>query len=223
MKGLTGEHRVGLAEFRLHAGDSASDDNPPDDDMPLDSLDSADEDIEEVQHMHRPLTKRRRVERAEVLSQSDSSSSADALVASRGSRNRGVVFHPSPTDRHAHNAVVRRRHAGKEPQMILQSAQQSQHLDFIGTPPVLCGAYFFGFGVGLSIMHFRRAVIKDKVATTESGVNMWDFSSKNSLPAPPKASTVGDLIGALSSFHKFAKYFYNKDKPSDLSVLRETS
>jgi hypothetical protein len=46
MKGLTGEHRVGLAEFRLHAGDSASDDNPPDDDMPLDSLDSADEDIE---------------------------------------------------------------------------------------------------------------------------------------------------------------------------------
>ncbi|KAE8961343.1 hypothetical protein PR001_g30071, partial [Phytophthora rubi] len=147
--------------------DSESDNNLSDQDivMPPDSLESEDEDIREVQHMHRPLTKRRRVERTDTVSHSDSSSSDEDQSTHNGSRNRGVVFHPSPTDRRVHNAVVRHRHAGKEPQMLLQSAQQSQHLDFIGTPPVLCGAYYFGFGVGLSIMHFRRAVIKDEVAT----------------------------------------------------------
>ncbi|KAG2797081.1 hypothetical protein PC111_g21437 [Phytophthora cactorum] len=100
---------------------------------------------------------------------------------------------------------------GKEPQMLLQAAQQSQHLEFIGTPPVLCSAYYFGFGVGLSIMHFRRALTTDEVATTESGVNMWNCSTKNSLSAPPRASNFGDLISALSAFYKYAKYFYNKD------------
>ncbi|KAG4043421.1 hypothetical protein PC123_g21110 [Phytophthora cactorum] len=91
------------------------------------------------------------------------------------------------------------------------AAQQSQHLEFIGTPPVLCSAYYFGFGVGLSIMHFRRALTTDEVATTESGVNMWNCSTKNSLSAPPRASNFGDLISALSAFYKYAKYFYNKD------------
>ncbi|KAE8951946.1 hypothetical protein PR001_g33506, partial [Phytophthora rubi] len=70
-------------------------------------------------------------------------------------------------------------------------------------------------------MHFRRAVIKDEVATTESGVNMWDFSSKNSLPTPPQASSLSDLIGALSSFHKFAKYFYNKDTKRFIGAARD--
>jgi hypothetical protein len=68
-------------------------------------------------------------------------------------------------------------------------------------------------------MQFRHAVIKDEVATSYSGVKMWDFSSKNGLPASLKASIVGNLIGALSSFHKFTKYLYNKD----LSVPRVIS
>lgn len=113
--------------------------------------------------MHRPLKKRRRIERVDVASDSDSSSDQGESIKYRKS---GVVFHPSSTDRWAHDAIVRRRHAGMEPQMLLQSAQQSQHLDFIGTPPVLRGAYYFGFGVGLSIMHFCPAHTADEVATT---------------------------------------------------------
>lgn len=105
--------------------------------------------------------------------------------------------------------------------MLLQSAQQSQYLDFIGTPHVLCGTYYCGFGVGLSIMHFRRALPTDEVATTESGVNMWDFSYRNALSAPPRATSFSDLIGALSAFHKFAKYFYNKNTKRFIGDARD--
>ncbi|KAG3079857.1 hypothetical protein PI124_g19550 [Phytophthora idaei] len=105
--------------------------------------------------------------------------------------------------------------------MLLQAAQQPQHLEFIGTPPVLCGAYYFGFGVGLSIMHFRRAHTTDEVATTESGVNMWNCSTKNSLSAPPRAFNFGDLTSALSAFYKYTKYFYNKDTRRFIGAARD--
>ncbi|EGZ12439.1 hypothetical protein PHYSODRAFT_317516 [Phytophthora sojae] len=172
--------------------------------------------------IHRPLTKRRRAERP-APSQAYSSSSSDHVddAVYQDTRRRGVVFHPSPTDRQVHNAIVRRRHAVKEPQMLLQYAQQFQRLDFIGTPPVLGSTYHFGFGLGLSIMHLRRARTADEVATTENGVNMWDFSSKNSLPPPARATSFGDLIGALSAFYKFAKYFYNSDTRRFIAAARD--
>ncbi|EGZ19148.1 hypothetical protein PHYSODRAFT_494755 [Phytophthora sojae] len=50
---------------------------------------------------------------------------------------------------------------------------------------------------------------------------MSDFSSKNALPAPPKAAGLGDLVSALSSFYKFAKYFYNKDTKRFIGAARD--
>ncbi|KAG2774982.1 hypothetical protein PC116_g4485 [Phytophthora cactorum] len=55
-----------------------------------------------------------------------------------------------------------------------------------------------------SVMHFRRALPADEVATTEKGVNMWDSSSKKVLHKPPKAKTFAELVSALASFYKFA-------------------
>ncbi|GMF37846.1 unnamed protein product [Phytophthora fragariaefolia] len=196
------------------------------------AIESDDADAEQVRHIHRPLAKRRRVEiranypsldSSDASSYSADSSSSDDDGTNRfsSSRERGVVFHPSPTERQVHVSIVQQRHAGKVAQTLLQSAQQTQHLDFIGTPPVLRGAYHFGFGLGLSIMHFRRAITSDEFATTESAVNMSDFSSKNALPTPPKATGLGDLVSALSAFYKFAKYFYNKDTKRFIGAARD--
>ncbi|OWZ18289.1 hypothetical protein PHMEG_0007641 [Phytophthora megakarya] len=181
-------------------------------------LDSED-DVDDVRHMHRPLAKRARLVTATASYSSSSASSPDSSCSSEDNpiqgpsshkSERGVVFHPSPTERRAHDTIVHRRHAGK-----------SQHLDFIGFPPVLRGAYYFGFGLGLSIMHFRRAITTGEFATTECGVNMWDFPSKNTLPAPPKATGFSNLIRALSSVHKFAKYLYNKETKRFVGAARD--
>ncbi|ETP04960.1 hypothetical protein F441_18349 [Phytophthora nicotianae CJ01A1] len=82
------------------------------------------------------------------------------------------------------------------------------------------GAYCFGFGVG-SIMHFRRALTADEEAATESREDMWDFSSRNSLTAPPRVTKVADLTNALSSFYRFVKYFYNKAPRKFLGATRD--
>ncbi|KAF4044992.1 hypothetical protein GN244_ATG02621 [Phytophthora infestans] len=184
------------------------------------SSSSVDENVREVQHLHRPLSKRRRIEQQDF--NSDTSSSSDNKDISRSrTRNRGVNFHPAPTDRRVHSAIVRQHHTGMEPQLLLQSIQQSQQVEFIATPPVLRAAYAFGFGVGLSIMHFRRARTFDAVLTTENGVNMWDFSSRNCLSAPSRAASLTDLIGAISCFYKFAKLFYNKATRKFIGAARD--
>ncbi|KAF4142492.1 hypothetical protein GN958_ATG08301 [Phytophthora infestans] len=156
------------------------------------SSSSVDENVREVQHLHRPLSKRRRIEQQDF--NSDTSSSSDNEDISRWrTRNRGVTFHPAPTDRRVHSAIVRQRHT----------------------------AYAFGFGVGLSIMHFRRARTFDAVLTTENGVNMWDFSSRNCLSAPSRAASLTDHIGAISCFYKFAKLFYNKATRKFIGAARD--
>ncbi|KAH7491173.1 uncharacterized protein KRP23_98 [Phytophthora ramorum] len=220
---------------------TASEDNPPrlgrrrtrpDDDDESDPDDSSehdhepvladissdDEDVDIVRQMHRPLSKRRRISRRRDSSSDFGSSASEDEHSKR--RDRGVVFHPSPTERRVHKAIVRRRHKGKLPQFLLQTAQQSSSVDFIGTPPILRGAWHFAFGAGLSIMHFRRALPTDEVAVIENGVNMWDFSSKNNLSPPPKAASCSDLIGALSAFYKFGKFLYNKATTRFIAAAR---
>eukprot|EP00644_Phytophthora_capsici_P005017 jgi/Phyca11/538157/estExt2_Genewise1Plus.C_PHYCAscaffold_10523 len=70
-------------------------------------------------------------------------------------------------------------------------------------------------------MHFRRALTADEVAATESGTDMWDFSARNALTVPPRATKVADLTSALSSFYKFAKYFYNKSTRKFIGAARD--
>ncbi|OWY94253.1 hypothetical protein PHMEG_00036068 [Phytophthora megakarya] len=105
-------------------------------------------------------------------------------------------FHPSPTDRRIHDAIVHRRHTGKVPQTLLQSIQQSPHVEFVARPAVLRGLYSFGFDLGLSIMHCKSALWNDEVAAAEKGTNLWDFSSGNSYSQPARISL--DTISTTS-------------------------
>ncbi|KAF4145676.1 hypothetical protein GN958_ATG05138 [Phytophthora infestans] len=58
-------------------------------------------------------------------------------------------------------------------------------------------------------MHCRRASWTDAVAASEKLMNLWEFSSKNEYPTPPKVSGFGDLIRSLTALHKFGQHFYN--------------
>ncbi|OWZ14153.1 hypothetical protein PHMEG_00012408 [Phytophthora megakarya] len=169
-------------------------------------LESEDDDVDDLRHMHRPLAKRARLVTATNASSLRSASSPDSSCSSEDNlsqgpsshrRERGVVFHPSPTERHDSSPST-------------YSPLNSLNISTSSVPPVLRGTYCFEFGLGLSIMHFRRVITTEEFPTTECTVNMWDFSSKNTLPAPPKATGFSDLINALSSFIRFSKYLYNK-------------
>ncbi|KAF4030415.1 hypothetical protein GN244_ATG17795 [Phytophthora infestans] len=176
---------------------------------------SEDGDVREVQHMNAPLAKRRRFNDNDDESFSDSSNDSYADAERTTQRQRGIVFHPSPSDRRIHAAIVNRRHTGKNPQTLLQSVQQSLHVEFVASPAVLRGLYSFGFGLGLSIMHW------DAVAASEKGMNLWDFSSKNGYPTPPKVSGFGALISSLTALHKFGQHFYNSKTVDFISTAKD--
>ncbi|KAF4035770.1 hypothetical protein GN244_ATG12261 [Phytophthora infestans] len=76
---------------------------------------------------------------------------------------------------------------------------QSLHVAFVASPVVLRGLYSFGFGLGLSIMHCRRASWTDGVAASGKGMNLWNFLSKNKYPTAPKVFGLGDLISSLTA------------------------
>ncbi|EGZ17071.1 hypothetical protein PHYSODRAFT_503176 [Phytophthora sojae] len=57
--------------------------------------------------------------------------------------------------------------------------------------------------------------------TSEKGVNLWDFSAKNSLPTPPKAFSCADLISALSALYKFGQYFYNSETMNFIGAAKD--
>ncbi|GMF14368.1 unnamed protein product [Phytophthora fragariaefolia] len=90
------------------------------------AIESDDADAEQVRHIHRPLAKRRRVETranypsldssdASSYSADSSSSDDDGTNRFSSSRERGVVFHPSPTEHQVHVSIVQQRHAGLKP------------------------------------------------------------------------------------------------------------
>ncbi|KAG1698591.1 hypothetical protein DVH05_014459 [Phytophthora capsici] len=74
-------------------------------DVPSNAHSSDDEDVQSIRHLHRPLTKKRRIDYSNFESDTGSDSAADEIDNSRRS-NRGVVFHPSTTERRIHKAVV---------------------------------------------------------------------------------------------------------------------
>ncbi|OWY99754.1 hypothetical protein PHMEG_00029192 [Phytophthora megakarya] len=142
--------------------------------------------------MNVPLSKRRRTDYG-------SDCDSNASNPDRHQRTqRGIVFHPSPTDRRIHAAIVNRQHTGKEPQTLLQSVQQSPHVEFVASPATLRGLYSFGFGLGLSTMHCRRTYWDDEVLTSEKGANL-----------------------SLSALHKFGQYFYNNETVEFISAAKD--
>ncbi|KAI9984963.1 hypothetical protein PInf_004266 [Phytophthora infestans] len=70
-------------------------------------------------------------------------------------------------------------------------------------------------------MHCRRRLFADDVEASEQGLSMWDFSGKHSLHAAPKPSGYGDLVSALSTLHKFAEQFYNKETSAFIASARD--
>ncbi|ETP33089.1 hypothetical protein F442_18323, partial [Phytophthora nicotianae P10297] len=205
------------------------------------SSSSEDENIRDIQHLHRPLGKRRRVDHEDTGSDEGISSDQDERACSWDRKNRGVVFLPSPADRRAHGAIAQPLHAGKEIQMLLQSAQQSEYVDFIATSPVPRGAYCFGFGVGISIMHFRRVLTADEVAATESGMDRFaryfynkttrkfigtarDFIISYADSAPTDPSMARLLVHWVNTeFGKFCSCLVTKGLPSALRIRKEFS
>eukprot|EP00644_Phytophthora_capsici_P011655 jgi/Phyca11/123251/e_gw1.50.117.1 len=187
------------------------DDSEPNDD---DEVAVSDGDIEDIRHQNAPLVKRRRIQH-----DSDSDDSFEEPMDTLDTQ--GVTFHPSPVDRRIHATIVHRRHAGKIPQTLLQSVQFAPYVEFLATPAVLRALYSFGFGLGLSVMHCRRRLPADDVEASEHSLNMWDFSGKHSLHAATKPCGYGDLVSALSTLHKFAEQFYNKETSAFIATARD--
>ncbi|KAF4138106.1 hypothetical protein GN958_ATG12715 [Phytophthora infestans] len=124
---------------------------------------SEDGDVREVQHMNAPLAKRRRFNDNDDESFSDSSNDSYADAERTTQRQRGIVFHPSPSDRRIHAAIVNRRHTGKNPQTLLQSVQQSLHVEFVASPAVLRALHKFG-------QHFYNSKTVDFISTAKDFV-----------------------------------------------------
>ncbi|KAE9112680.1 hypothetical protein PF005_g17508 [Phytophthora fragariae] len=79
----------------------------------------------------------------------------DAMEEVRG--RSATTFRPTAIERQIHDAIGHSDHQGKDAQRILEYEQQVRGSHLHGTPPVLRGAYDFGFHVrGLSVMHFAR-------------------------------------------------------------------
>ncbi|EEY62899.1 uncharacterized protein PITG_15336 [Phytophthora infestans T30-4] len=52
-------------------------------------------------------------------------------------------------------------------------------------------------------------------------MNLWDFSSKNGYPTPPKVSGFGALISSLTALHKFGQHFYNSKTVDFISTAKD--
>ncbi|KAG6609029.1 uncharacterized protein IUM83_12870 [Phytophthora cinnamomi] len=126
------------------------------------------------------------------------------------SRRDNAAFRPSQIERQVHNAVVHPSLVGKNAQAILESAQQSRNTKFLGTPPILRGAYDISFGVrGLSLMHFQRYFEQLEMEKATNAVNMTNFGRSNALqPATPPAN-VAEILDAFNTLLHFAKFFHN--------------
>ncbi|RLN94760.1 hypothetical protein BBJ28_00005286 [Nothophytophthora sp. Chile5] len=167
------------------------------------------EDIVEVVQQNRALGKRASRSTSRPYS-SDGSASDHNASDIEIDRAKGT-FRPSLTQRRVHQAIVHNRYQGKPSLSLLEHMQQSAHVLFPATPPVLRGLYDVGFGTrGLSVMHCRRATPLDRMTAMETAINMTDFSEKNALrPAtiPTCRSDVGDALRALRIF---GRRFYNR-------------
>ncbi|KAF4145954.1 hypothetical protein GN958_ATG04457 [Phytophthora infestans] len=51
-------------------------------------------------------------------------------------------------------------------------------------------------------------------------MNLWDFSSKNGYPTPPKVSGFGDLISSLTALHKFGQHFFSSKTVNFISTAK---
>ncbi|KAE9334038.1 hypothetical protein PR003_g13716 [Phytophthora rubi] len=127
--------------------------------------------------------------------------------------NRGrssTTFRPTALGQH--NALDHPDHQGKDAQSILECVQQARGTRFRAAPPILRGAFDFGFHIrGLSVTHFVR---ETRIASQTAGataVNMTDFSKKNGFPAATTEPSYTVLLDALTNLRQFGRTFYNAE------------
>ncbi|OWZ08024.1 hypothetical protein PHMEG_00019494 [Phytophthora megakarya] len=169
------------------------------------SLDSGSDtgDVAALRQQHRSLGKRpQRTSELDALF--DEYTSDPEPVRHRSS------FRPSDVQQQVHRAIAHPQLKGKDPQYLLESLQQSVHVQFLASPPILRGLYDFSFGNrGLSVMHCRPVDTLDRVNALESTSSSTDFSEKNQLrPAAPATSRL-DVLEALRSLRVLAAAFYS--------------
>ncbi|KAG6951767.1 hypothetical protein JG687_00013393 [Phytophthora cactorum] len=74
---------------------------------------------------------------------------------------------------------------GKNAQRILEFAQQARDTSFRRPPPVLLGAYDFGFhDHGFFVAHFAPIMMMDTATPAVNMTDFTDFSRKNGLRLP---------------------------------------
>ncbi|KUF81595.1 Pectinesterase [Phytophthora nicotianae] len=167
-------------------------------------------DIDSIRQQNRGLGKRQRESFAGDL---DEFAMADEVSDDDDDYRRvrpQVAFRPSATQHRVHLSVINQRYKGKNAQVILEMMQHSDHVLFLGQPPVLRGAFDFGFNGVVSVMHFREAGLLDRVRAMESSASSTDFSERNVLRPVAAASSRGELVNALRSRHIFGSQFYNQ-------------
>ncbi|KAG3144090.1 hypothetical protein PI126_g14314 [Phytophthora idaei] len=132
----------------------------------------------------------------------------DSTEALNDARARTATsFRPLALEQQVSSTIAHSDNQGKEAQCALECAQQARANRFLATPPVLRGAWDFGFHIrGLSVAHFQRVTRKTLLDRTKSTVNMTDFSWKNTLPAADPIRSYTDLVDALYNL----RYFYNE-------------
>ncbi|KAE8897502.1 hypothetical protein PF005_g9211 [Phytophthora fragariae] len=132
-----------------------------------------------------------------------------------GSRGGAPLGNNVPTDcpgATINNAISHPDNQGKDAQCILEFAQQAREHTFRRTPPVLRGAYDFGFHVrGLSVTHFAQFTPTMMLEAVSGSVNMIDFSRKNCLQPALASPTYADLLESLRNLRNFGRTFYNNE------------
>ncbi|KAF4137117.1 hypothetical protein GN958_ATG13701, partial [Phytophthora infestans] len=146
-------------------------------------------------HMSAPLAKRRHFNDNDDESCSDSSNDSELRNASE------------------ETYFIRLRVIGAYMPRQAADGTQSLHVAFVASPVVLRGLYSFGFGLGLSIMHCRRASWTDGVAASGKGMNLWNFLSKNKYPTAPKHFYNSKTVDFISMAKDFVVCYADHARP----------
>ncbi|EEY58279.1 uncharacterized protein PITG_00925 [Phytophthora infestans T30-4] len=122
-----------------------------------------------------------------------------------------TTFRPTTLEQQIYNVIGHTDNQGKDAQCILECTQ-ARESRIRGAPPVLRGAFDFGFHVrGLSVMHFERVRRATPLDASGSVINMTDFSRKNGLQSATTDPSYTVFMDALTNLRQFGRKFYNAD------------
>ncbi|ETI40365.1 hypothetical protein F443_14225 [Phytophthora nicotianae P1569] len=169
---------------------------------------SEDDDVRKVQYTNAPLAKHRRFNGNDNGSCSDSSvdSYADAERTTR--HQRGIVFHPSPSDRRIHAAIGNRRHTASWMDTVAASEKGMNLWDFSSKNDYPTPLKVSGFG----------NLIRSKTVLHKFGQHFYNGKTvDHALSDPTMARLLAYWINAKFSL------FRNKDLSDGLREATKVS